>query len=349
MPGTTSGGCQEMHTLFRRLAGPSMAQADTIFSSQWLHPPVPKRSTAPNAAGPPHPASSPASAISWCVPPAKNTYAQKLREGVAPVTAVRYAGFWIRFLAVIIDGIIGMLASAILQYAVLGTITAPPTPPPGTPPDQALPVMLEFLGRLGMATSIGMAFDAVYQALFVHKLGGTPGKLALGLKVVRPNGGPIGLGPRFRPLLRQAAQRPHSVDRVHHRCFRFGEAGAARHDLRHACDPRTRTVIPMPVPCARCDMPLPKWELAAADTRRLHPVRRRKPGARFPGDPATSAHRIPGRSRARRRGRLLRPSGQAGRGRVPPVRSIRVRHLRRGIRGRDVVPIVHRGGRRRRA
>ena len=130
-------------------------------------------------------------------PACKNTYAHKLREGVAPVAAVRYAGFWIRFLAVIIDGIIGMLASAILQYAVLGTITAPPTPPPGTPADQALPVMLEFLGRLGMATSIGMAFDAVYQALFVHKLGGTPGKLALGLKVVRPNGGPIGLGRAF--------------------------------------------------------------------------------------------------------------------------------------------------------
>ena len=130
-------------------------------------------------------------------PACKNIYAQKLREGVAPTAALRYAGFWIRFLALIIDGIIGMLASAILQYAILGTITPPTSPPPGTPPEQVLPVMMEFLGRLGAATSIGMAFDAVYQALFVHKLGGTPGKLALGLKVVRPNGGPIGLGRAF--------------------------------------------------------------------------------------------------------------------------------------------------------
>src|SRR4030095_1896963 len=69
-------------------------------------------------------------------PACKNTYAQKLREGVAPRTAVRYAGFWIRFLAVIIDGIIGMLAGAILQYAILGSITPPTAPQPGTPPEQ---------------------------------------------------------------------------------------------------------------------------------------------------------------------------------------------------------------------
>jgi len=30
--------------------------------------------------------------------------------------------------------------------------------------------------------------------VFVYKLGATPGKMALGLKVIRPGGGPVGLG-----------------------------------------------------------------------------------------------------------------------------------------------------------
>jgi uncharacterized RDD family membrane protein YckC len=30
--------------------------------------------------------------------------------------------------------------------------------------------------------------------VFVYKLGATPGKMALGLKVVRPGGGPVSLG-----------------------------------------------------------------------------------------------------------------------------------------------------------
>ena len=54
-------------------------------------------------------------------PACKDSYAQKLREGVAPATAMVYAGFWIRFLAVMIDGIILFVVDSILNFAVLGT------------------------------------------------------------------------------------------------------------------------------------------------------------------------------------------------------------------------------------
>jgi len=39
-----------------------------------------------------------------------------------------------------------------------------------------------------------MAVGATYESVFVGRLGATPGKMALGLKVVRPDGGPISLG-----------------------------------------------------------------------------------------------------------------------------------------------------------
>src|SRR5260370_13965570 len=53
-------------------------------------------------------------------PACKNTYAQKLREGVAPQpVAGRYqvAGFWIRLLAWLIDSIILGVVQSIIQFA----------------------------------------------------------------------------------------------------------------------------------------------------------------------------------------------------------------------------------------
>ena len=52
----------------------------------------------------------------------KNTYAQKLREGVAPVTAMRYGGFWLRFVAVLIDGIILAIPIGILEVVIFGAV-----------------------------------------------------------------------------------------------------------------------------------------------------------------------------------------------------------------------------------
>jgi uncharacterized RDD family membrane protein YckC len=128
-------------------------------------------------------------------PTCKNGYAQKLREGVAPVAAFEYGGFWIRFLAVIIDSIILMVVGTILQYALLGNLSTRLQPPaPGTPPEQFLGL---FLGVVGLAWALNMFIDCLYQSLFIAYLGATPGKMALGLKVVRPDGGMVGLGRAF--------------------------------------------------------------------------------------------------------------------------------------------------------
>ena len=124
-------------------------------------------------------------------PACKNTYAQKLREGVAPAPTVVYGGFWIRFLAAIIDGIILMVVGSIVQFALLGSLVAIPQPQAGADPMVYIGSML---GALGIAWLINTVIGCCYEALFVSKLSATPGKMALGLKVLRPDGSRVSLG-----------------------------------------------------------------------------------------------------------------------------------------------------------
>lgn len=120
----------------------------------------------------------------------KNRYAQKLREGVAPVASVPYAGFWLRVLALLIDAIILVVVQTIIQFAVGGGAMSNLQPDPEHPERILGPA----LAAAGLAWLIGLVVGLTYEALFVSRLGATPGKMALGLKVVRPNGELLDLG-----------------------------------------------------------------------------------------------------------------------------------------------------------
>jgi uncharacterized RDD family membrane protein YckC len=118
-------------------------------------------------------------------------------RGMHPVAAVaaarHYGGFWIRFLARVIDGIIVGVINLIVR----------------------LPLMLMFgvgtigMGRglggvggglilgpamaamLGISMLIGLVLGAAYEVYFLSTYGATPGKMALGLRVIRADGGSI--------------------------------------------------------------------------------------------------------------------------------------------------------------
>jgi uncharacterized RDD family membrane protein YckC len=120
----------------------------------------------------------------------KAGYAQKLREGVSVAGAVKFAGFWIRFVAWLIDSIILFVGGTILQFAVLGRRAGNPFPDPNHPEAH----IAESLAILGIAFLLSTVVSAAYEGLFVARLGATPGKMALSLKVVRPGGGPVSLG-----------------------------------------------------------------------------------------------------------------------------------------------------------
>jgi uncharacterized RDD family membrane protein YckC len=122
----------------------------------------------------------------------KNGYVQKLREGVAPTATANYAGFWVRFVAWLIDGIILMVVGSIAQFALLGSLATMRQPQRGASPDVVLGAML---GMVGLAFLADMVIGCTYEAFFVSSsLRATPGKLALELRVVRPNGAQLGLG-----------------------------------------------------------------------------------------------------------------------------------------------------------
>jgi uncharacterized RDD family membrane protein YckC len=126
-------------------------------------------------------------------PACKNTYAQKLREGVAPQAVVgryQYAGFWIRVLASIIDSIIVGVVDSIIQFTAL-------RPMLGISDVSDPASLFAAAGAVGVLGLVGIVVAACYEAIFVAQMGATPGKMALGMKVVRSDGSRIDLGRSF--------------------------------------------------------------------------------------------------------------------------------------------------------
>ena len=118
----------------------------------------------------------------WVCANCKPAFLQKLREGARmPGTgALDYAGFWIRFGAKIIDGLIlGVVFFApVVIFMIVGMSGA------NVNPDRALTMQLIF--QFGF-----YVVSLLYNSFFLGKFGATPGKMACGLKVVMPDGAPI--------------------------------------------------------------------------------------------------------------------------------------------------------------
>ena len=123
----------------------------------------------------------------------KDNYAQKLREGVMPAAGMRYAGFWWRFLASLIDSIILGTVSKTLQYAMFPSLTITATPPGANPFENLGPAM----ANLGWAVLLSTVISLIYSTWFLGALAATPGMMVCGLKVVRPDGSAIGYGRAF--------------------------------------------------------------------------------------------------------------------------------------------------------
>jgi len=108
----------------------------------------------------------------------KPIYAQRLREGVLTTGLLQYGGFWIRFVAVFIDGLIMLVAS--LFYTPFINVAA----------RDAHDTARVFIA-IGILSAIGIALRGIYETLFVGRFGATPGKMVCHLKVVRPDGRPL--------------------------------------------------------------------------------------------------------------------------------------------------------------
>lgn len=120
----------------------------------------------------------------------KPLYMQRVREGGQPIGVRRYAGFWIRFVARVIDGIILGIVGFIINVPI-GLVLGFSRPMAGGDPTTALPMML---GTIGISLAINIVLNAAYEIYFLSSRSATVGKLALGLKVIRADGGSLSTG-----------------------------------------------------------------------------------------------------------------------------------------------------------
>ena len=111
----------------------------------------------------------------------KQGFLQRLQEGSVSPTAgnMEYAGFLIRFAARFVDGIVLNICSMGIGF-VIGMVMANSGQDIG---------IIQLVAQLA-----GFAFGFAYEVFFVAKFGATPGKMALKLKIVRPDGEPLTTG-----------------------------------------------------------------------------------------------------------------------------------------------------------
>lgn len=118
----------------------------------------------------------------------KQIFTHKLREGVATSGSVRYGGFWIRVVAILIDAAILFSVNMLLNVIGAAVFLHGAEPHPSG-------VMAAYSGALlayqGVMFLIDLAIGLSYTVFFLTRFGATPGKMALRLKVVTANGGPI--------------------------------------------------------------------------------------------------------------------------------------------------------------
>ncbi len=128
-------------------------------------------------------------------PNCKNAYAQKLREGVAPAGAAQYGGFWMRFVAYFIDSmIVGIPMGIVAMVLVGGSMFSLTRLGPNPQPEVAFAAMAPMFGAIAILSMGSMVIYCAYETFFLVKYGATPGKMAMGLKVIRPDGSGLQVG-----------------------------------------------------------------------------------------------------------------------------------------------------------
>src|SRR5260370_27986212 len=125
----------------------------------------------------------------WVCADCKPAFLSRLMAGGAAVTSKwHYAGFWIRVVARLIDGITVGIAQAFIALLLFGTFGAQFVPSVIRSAPIGLRLRFQFLSY---------AIAIVYEVVFLRYQGATVGKMALGLKVIRSNGESLGWGISF--------------------------------------------------------------------------------------------------------------------------------------------------------
>jgi uncharacterized RDD family membrane protein YckC len=115
----------------------------------------------------------------------KDAFTQRLRQQGGLQKKFQYAGFWIRFLARVLDAIILYIVILPVTFLVLGAGAF-------TVKNEAPTPLFILLNVLLLVFQI--AVSAGYEVFFLTRHGATPGKMVAGKKVVTADGGPLSTG-----------------------------------------------------------------------------------------------------------------------------------------------------------
>ena len=121
----------------------------------------------------------------------KDSYFQHIREGISPESSAQlhYSSVRRRFGAIVIDGIILWAAQTCLNLVFIGSFMGATF----AKPDAAA----QALGGSMIVMLLSLIIGVAYYVIFIGWKGATPGKMLLKIKVVRPDGQPVGYGQSF--------------------------------------------------------------------------------------------------------------------------------------------------------
>ena len=131
----------------------------------------------------------------WISAEHRDLYFQRLREGVAQPGEgavpgpFGYGGFWIRVAARIIDGLAQSVVLVPLMFIGLFMIGMSASEGGGGGEGAMAALLFQVMYQL-VAMVIGLAYDV----FFIRKYDATPGKMAVGLKLLRSDGSKLSIG-----------------------------------------------------------------------------------------------------------------------------------------------------------
>jgi uncharacterized RDD family membrane protein YckC len=124
----------------------------------------------------------------YICPECKIAYFQKVSEGLASEEAAQYCGFWIRFCARMLDGLILMAVTfplSIINQVIIFKFYPITDPGAGMERFENPANLGPFLTIQAAFVLLSLVLAFVYEVLFVGRFGGTPGKLLLHMRIVR--------------------------------------------------------------------------------------------------------------------------------------------------------------------
>ena len=122
----------------------------------------------------------------WICPKCKPLFFQKLREGLPLSGEFHYGGFWIRFLAKMLDSFI--LSSVSILFLMLSFFLEFWNFPGSDKTSSIKPTYNIIVSIVELCIAIG------YSIYFVGKFGATPGKMICKLKIITAEGEPVSYG-----------------------------------------------------------------------------------------------------------------------------------------------------------